>query len=227
MTSAARVLFLGFFLLSSAAMGADSASSAPEAAWRQTVRKFALDHFKHPSWGYSHCVRDYELAKQMAETDHATIDDDVLFAAAFLHDMAGFKPWENNKLDHSDVGAKAIDVVLKGTDFPKAKLDAVRGAIRTHMYYREPVGPEAVYLHDADGLDWLGAIGVARIFALVDNKGGKPDGPQAVKIIEENIRDVPAKIVSPAGRALLGPRLAEIKQFMESLRSQTDDLGSL
>jgi HD superfamily phosphodiesterase len=66
---------------------------------------------------------------------------------------------------------------------------AVRGAIRTHMYYRDPAGPEALYLHDADALDWLGAIGAARIFGLVDTKGGKPDGPQAVKMLEELRRE--------------------------------------
>ena len=59
-----------------------------------------------------------------------------------------------------------------------AKIDAVRGAIRTHMYYRDPVGPEALYLHDADALDWLGAIGVARIIGLVDPNGGVPTAPR-------------------------------------------------
>ena len=96
---------------------------------------------------------------------------DVLFAASFLHDMAAFPPWEDTKADHSDVGARLVDSVLKGTGFPMEKIDAVRGAIRTHMYYRDPVGPEALYLHDADALDWLGAIGVARIMALVDPHG--------------------------------------------------------
>ena len=46
-----------------------------------------------------------------------------------------------------------VDTILKGTGFPMAKIDAVRGAIRTHMYERDPVGPEALYLHDADALD--------------------------------------------------------------------------
>ena len=64
---------------------------------------------------------------------------------------------------------RLVDTVLKGTGFPMAKIDAVRGAIRTHMYYRDPVGPEALYLHDADALDWLGAIGVA------DHGAGRPE----------------------------------------------------
>ena len=39
-------------------------------------------------------------------------------------------PWAKEKTDHSDVAADTVDTVLKGTGFPMAKLDAVRGAIR-------------------------------------------------------------------------------------------------
>jgi uncharacterized protein len=202
-------------------------SPAGAADWHATVRDFAAKHFKNPAWGYSHCMRDYALARELAAADHVALDDDVLFAAAYLHDMAAFKPWENEKLDHSDVAAGLVDTVLKGTGFPMAKIDAVRGAIRTHMYYRDPVGPEALYLHDADALDWLGAIGVARIMALVDPNGGEPDGPKAVKMLEGNLKDVPARVLSPAGRARVAPLKAELEEFLKDLRRETENLQTL
>jgi HD superfamily phosphodiesterase len=210
---------------------APAAAPAPAPAassdWRATVRDFAAKHFKNPAWGYSHSVRDYALARELAAADQVSLDDDVLFAAAYLHDMAAFKPWENEKLDHSDVAAGIVDTVLKGTGFPMAKIDAVRGAIRTHMYYRDPVGPEALYLHDADALDWLGAIGVARVMALVDPNGGDPDGPKAVKMLEENLKDVPARVLSPAGRARVAPRKAELEGFLRDLRRESENLRTL
>jgi HD superfamily phosphodiesterase len=221
---------------SAAAVPTASAESAPATAarspagtadWHATVRDFAAKHFKNPAWGYSHCMRDYALARELAAADHVALDDDVLFAAAYLHDMAAFKPWEKEKLDHSDVGAELVDTVLKGTGFPMAKIDAVRGAIRAHMYYRDPVGPEALYLHDADALDWLGAIGVARIMALVDPNGGEPDGPKAVKMLEDNLKDVPARVLSPAGRARVAARKAELEEFLKDLRRETENLQTL
>src|SRR5258708_21855577 len=127
---------------------------ASSSDWHATVRDLAAEHFKNPAWGYSHSMGDCAFARELAAADHVTVDDDVLFAAAYLHDMAAFKPWEDEKLDHSDVAAGIVDTVLKGTGFPMVKIDAVRGAIRTHMYYRDPAGPEALYLHDADALDW-------------------------------------------------------------------------
>src|ERR1700734_1531168 len=219
-------------LLAALSAGAILAAAVPAAAppaqdWRASVRELALSHFKNPAWGYSHCLRDYALAKELAAADHAAIDDDVLYAAAYLHDMAAFPPWEDVKVDHSDVGARLVDTVLKGSGFPMEKIDAVRGAIRTHMYYRDPAGAEALYLHDADALDWLGAIGVARIMALVDPNGGDPDAPKAVKMLEDNLKDVPGRVLSPAGRARVAPRKAELEGFLRDLRRESDNLRTL
>jgi HD superfamily phosphodiesterase len=223
-----NVIILAAVFSSASAVAAQPASLAPAAAdWHATVRSFALQHFKNPAWGYSHSQRDYALARDLAAADHVTLDDDVLFAASYLHDMAAFPPWENDKLDHSDVAADIVGTILKGTGFPTAKLDAVRAAIRTHMYYRDPVLPEAIYLHDADALDWLGAIGVARVMALVDPKGGDPTGPKAVKMLEENLAKVPSRVVSPAGRAMMPQRKAELEQFLKDLRRESDNLRTL
>jgi HD domain len=201
------------------------AAAGPD--WRATVREFAAQHFKNPAWGYSHSERDYALAGELAAADHIAVDDDVMFAAAFLHDMAAFPPWANDRLDHSDIAADTVESILKGTGFPMGKIEAVRGAIRTHMFYREPQGPEALYLHDADALDWLGAIGVARIMALIDPNGGNPNGPKAAAMLEDNLAKVPARVLSPAGRAQLPRRQTELKQFLQDLRRESQDLRTL
>jgi hypothetical protein len=220
---------VAFVLLLSIVGTCSGTSSASDADWRETVRQFAAQHFKHPAWGYSHSVRDYELAKTLAADDRATLDDDVLFAAAYLHDVAAFPPWDREKegIDHADEGAHVVDTVLKNTGFPMAKIDAVRDAIRTHMFNRKPTGAEAVYLHDADALDWLGAIGVARVMALVDPNGGDPDGPKAVKMLEQNLARVPDGVVSPAGRKRLPALRRELADFLQDLRRETDGYRTL
>ena len=222
-----RVAFL--IVLSTAICSRSAAALSEQAGWREVVRQFAAQHFKNPAWGYSHSVRDYKLAKELGEADHATLDDDVLFAAAYLHDIAAFAPWEREKegIDHADEGARVVDTILKGTGFPSAKTDAVRNAIRTHMFDRTPVGPEALYLHDADALDWLGAIGVARVMALVDPNGGQPDGPKAVKMLEDNLAQVPSRVLSPAGRKHVPQLQQELAEFLKDLRRETDNYRML
>lgn len=222
-----RVAFL--IIVSTAGTCGAAVTASEHAAWREVVRQFAAQHFKNPAWGYSHSVRDYKLARELAEADHATLDDDVLFAAAYLHDVAAFAPWDREKegVDHADEGARVVDTILEGTGFPSAKIAAVRSAIRTHMFDRTPVGPEALYLHDADALDWLGAVGAARVIALVDPNGGEPDGPRAVKMLEDNLAKVPPRVLSPAGRKRVPLLERELAEFLQDLRRETDDYRML
>jgi hypothetical protein len=211
------------------AIGADAPTPTIEHTddWRAAVHRFVQANLKHPAWGLSHCVRDYELAKGLAAADQVALDDDVLYAAAYLHDVAAFAPFRKHDRDHQDEAARIVESMLAGSGFPMSKIEAVRGAIRTHMFERDPVGPEAIYLHDADALDWLGAIGVARVFALVDSKGGSPDGPAVVTGLEDTLKTVPPRIVSKAGRARMPQRLRELEHFLRDLRAESADLRSL
>jgi hypothetical protein len=213
-------------LAAAAAARTESADSdAPN--WRSVVDKFAQDHFHNPAWGYSHSQRDYQLARELAAADHVKIDDDVLYAAAYLHDMAAFEPWQKSGVDHADQAAAIVDTILKNTGFPMRKIEVVRAAIRTHMYDRTPVGPEALYLHDADALDWLGAIGVARIFGLVDPKGGNPTGPEAATLLDSYLTKVPTRVLSPAGKARVPERQEQLAGFLRELRRQSQNLHLL
>jgi uncharacterized protein len=202
-------------------------ADAPLVGWREKVRAFNVEHCKHPAWGTSHSERDYRLAKAMAATDKSALDDDVLFAAAYLHDIAAFKPYEKPDLDHSDVAADLVGQILAPTGFPMEKLPKVQAAIREHMYYRTPTVPESLYLHDADALDWLGAIGAARIMALADPNGAQPDGPAVLPMLKENLRDVPARVLSPAGKVLMPARRDVLAKWLETLSAETDGYKTL
>jgi uncharacterized protein len=99
------------------------------------------------------------------------------------------------------------------------------------MYYRTPANPQAMpeslYLHDADALDWLGAIGVARIMALADPGGAQPDTAAVLAMLKENLRDVPARVFSPAGKALMPARRDVLTKWLETLRGETDGYETL
>jgi len=226
-------LLAGLILTASVPALADHAkphhqhTQAAEAAWRGKIREFAKANFKHPAWGFSHCERDFELARELAAKDRVTLDEDVLFAAAYLHDMAAFPTWAKEGIDHADRAADLVADVLKDAGFPMQKLPAVQEAIRTHMYFRDPVGPEAIYLHDADALDWLGAIGVARVTALVSADGSAPDGPAVVAMLRSNLEKTPGRVNSPAGRALMPERRDELARYLDALSRQTDGYRTL
>ena len=219
----ACAIFIGLTLLHNLA----NAQEKPQPDWHTTVVEFAKANFKHPAWGFSHSVRDYHLAKTLAAKDNVKLDDDVLFAAAYLHDIAAFAPWEKEGVDHADQAASIVDTVLNGSGFPVEKIAAVRSAIRTHMFDRDPVGAESIYLHDADALDWLGAIGIARILALIDPNGGQPDSHEIVAMLDEYTTKVPKCLMSRSGKLMAKQRTAESVHYLQRLKSETENLLTL
>lgn len=203
----------------------ESKSGIPlDQPWKETVYEFAADNLQHTAWGLEHSERDYQLALALAAGDGLEIDEDVLFAAAFLHDMAAFEPYAVAGEDHSDTGADKVGSILEPAGFPMVKLPAVQAAIRAHMYYAEvPAEPVAQVLHDADTLNFLGAIGVTRIISLTTREGLANDLPTAVATLENFSRQLPASLITATAKAMAVDRVQEMESFLAALRQQSAD----
>jgi uncharacterized protein len=195
---------------------------ALDAPWKVTVYELARTKFKHPAWGWQHSERNYRLALELARGDALTVDSDVLFAAAFLHDMAAFPPYEKKGMEHGDRAAETSEAVLREAGFPMQKFAAVQAAERGHMYYSNagPL-PEAIALHDADSLDFLGSIGAARIFALTGEQ--KPDVTGAIKTLRSFVKDIPPRLITNTAKRIGAERAAELTQILDRLQAETYD----
>jgi hypothetical protein len=192
-------------------------------AWRAHVTAFTGKLYGHVD--DSHNRRNYFWAKKLAAIDHVVLDDDVIFAAAMLHDVGSMDGWTVKDQEHGDTAADKLDKMLAGTDFPKDKMDRVREAMRTHMFYRQPgPSPEARYLHDADALDNTGTIGI--IWMLEGIKAKATTGftsQRAIQILSGDPSKIEQGPVTPAGKAEMATRIAERKAVMGALARETDN----
>jgi len=224
-----RMLFSAFLLTAAllapsgvraADTPAQTISGIPlDASWKVTVYAFAQKHFLHPAWGWQHSERDYRLAVDIAKGEGMTVDTDVLFAAAMLHDMAAYPPWEDNKREHGDVAAETSEAVLRNAGFPMTKFPAVQAAERGHMYYSKATLPEAVALHDADSVDFLGVMGATRIIALTGEK--KPDVQGAITTLRSFIKDIPPRLVTKTAQKMGAARATELSRFLDALTAES------
>ena len=99
MTALSGVVFLW---VSSLAAAQQTPSGIPlDAPWKMVVYEFATSKLEHSAWGFQHSERDYQLALLLAESEGLLIDRDVLFAAAFLHDLGAFEPFAVAGAEHS------------------------------------------------------------------------------------------------------------------------------
>ncbi|MGA8535461.1 MAG: HD domain-containing protein [Candidatus Tumulicola sp.] len=193
-----------------------------DAPWKVTVYALAQKKFIQPAWGWQHSERNYRIALTLAQADGLTVDRDVLFAAAFLHDMAAFMPCPDAHMEHGDCAAQQSGKILRDAGFPMEKFPAVAAAERGHMYYRDPGSvPEAIVLHDADSLDFLGEIGAARMLSLTGEKA--PSFAPAVKTLRSFLRDIPPRLITRAAKRIGAERAAALQSFLDALNAQTFD----
>ncbi len=102
--------------------------------------------------GFDHCNRVYHLAKQLDDG----YDDEVLYAATYLHDIILSEP-------HQLQSAEKAEAVLHEVGFKPEKIALVKEAILNHIPEGNPTFKEAIMLHDADILDSLGMTGITRL----------------------------------------------------------------
>jgi uncharacterized protein len=210
-------------LLLAVAQPAQTATGIPlDAPWKVTIYDLARSKFHHPAWGWQHSERNYRIALELAQGDGLHVDTDVLFAAAFLHDMSAFMPCEDTKLEHGECAARQSGAILKAAGFPMEKLPAVQAAERGHMYYSNPgTQPEAIVLHDADSLDFLGDIGAARMLSLTGENA--ESFARAVKALRSFVRDIPPRLITKTAQTMGVQRAAELERFLDALQAETFD----
>lgn len=202
-----------------AAMG----SIAP--SWRDSVRAFAEANLQHTAWGPAHARRDYEMTLTLARTEGITVDDDALYAAAYLHDMGGLPPFAKPGVDHGDRSAQLVDSVLRGTGFPMEKIELVKEIVDHHQYYRPPdTLAVAILFRDADILDFLGAIDIARIISLTMRERLAPDLPSAIEVIQKQMTDMPPRLQTEAAKREGERRVEEMRRYLDALSRETDSL---
>ncbi|KYK36254.1 MAG: phosphohydrolase [Theionarchaea archaeon DG-70-1] len=135
----------------------------------QPIKEIVEKELSCSAHDMDHVLRVYHLCLHLAEGE-PDIDTDCLKAAALLHDIARVKEDTDTtgEIDHALLGVQMADKILEDLHYPPEKRELINHCIRTHRF-RSTVNPqtkEAKILFDADKLDVLGAVGVARCFMV-------------------------------------------------------------
>ena len=114
---------------------------------------------------FEHVMRVYKNAQKICILENA--NEKLVLSAALLHDIVSY-PKSNKRSKLSSIqSAKKSEQILKKYNFSKEEIGIISDAICDHSFSQNttPRTLEGKILQDADRLDALGAIGIARVFA--------------------------------------------------------------
>jgi uncharacterized protein len=126
-------------------------------------QKFAQESSGHDWW---HMFRVWQLAKHIAK-EEKDVDLEVVELGALLHDIADFKLHGGD----TDIGPREARRWLESLKVPEETTVRVEYIVRNVSFKGAHVKQdlktmESRIVHDADKLDAIGAIGIARAFAF-------------------------------------------------------------
>ncbi|WP_233808286.1 HD domain-containing protein [Paraburkholderia sp. HP33-1] len=141
----------------------------------QELAKSLLAYWSEANGDGSHDTSHLQRVWKNAAAIHAEEggDPEVLFAATLLHDCVAVEKNSPLRAQASRLSAEKAAQVLKSLDWPEAKIQAVAHAVEAHSFSAGvvPTTVEARSLQDADRLDAIGMLGVARCFYVAGRMG--------------------------------------------------------
>ena len=182
-------------------------------------------------WG--HVLRVLALAERMAEVEGADLE--IVRTAALLHDIAR----DGSQQDHAQAGAEMARRLL--AEHSPEKVEAVAHVIAAHRFRSGPAPQtlEAKIVHDADKLDAIGAVGVARAFAYGGLNGQRLWGEVPPDYVENDatrhehtpvheykikLTKIRGRLLTDSGRRLADERHAFMVAFFERLEMEVRGL---
>ncbi|SIR52448.1 uncharacterized protein SAMN05421858_2639 [Haladaptatus litoreus] len=195
----------------------------------KAVRSRAKTYFENvaPAHDWHHVKRVANLAETLAEEHGA--NDRILFTAVWLHDIGRAREDRGEIADHAEWGAKGAKRILAEYDAAETEIEAIQHCIRAHRFSNdvEPETIEAKLLSDADNLDALGAVGIARNFCFSGefaqplHDPGLPivtddttSGATAMNHFHKKILRLPERMYTDAGRRMAEERSAFVEEFI-------------
>lgn len=183
---------------------------------------------------FDHVMRVYKNAQKICKKEKA--NEKLVLCAALLHDIVSYLKSDKRSKNSSTESAKKSKRVLKKYDFTNDEILIISDAIRDHSFSQNKT-PESIVgkiLQDADRLDAIGAIGIARVFATggslkrpfynIDDpfcKTRKPDDKTwTVDHFYQKLLKLESLMNTKSGKMEAKKRTKVLKEFLNQLKQE-------
>ena len=146
------------------------------------VKKLYLKN--DPSHDFEHIMRVYKNAEKICKTE--SVNKKLVLISVLLHDIVKKSQSRKSSKSSADLSAEKSLEILKKLNMSKLEINIITEAIRNHSFTKKKISKtiEGRILQDADRLDAIGAVGIARAFCVSGVKNRpfyNPNNPFAKK----------------------------------------------
>ncbi|HEX9509396.1 MAG TPA: phosphohydrolase [Puia sp.] len=211
-----------------------------EVYWEKKFADYLRQNLTHKDGSHDlgHFQRVWRTAQAINVEEGLIADPLILLTAAYFHDLVSLPKNHPERSESSRLSAERTVELLEGTfaNFPREKIEGVRHAIHAHSYSAgiEPTTTEAKILQDADRLESLGAIGLARVFYTAGQLGQKlfdetdplaslrdpDDQVYALDHFSVKLLKLPARMNTSTGKRLAEENAAYLIRFMKKISAE-------
>ncbi len=207
-------------------------------SWQQRFEEWLMAHHMDDDAAHdiSHFRRVWATAQRLSVDDD--VDELVILTACYFHDIVSLPKNHPERSSSSRLAAQKTQTILHEDfpDFPESLLPAVMHAIEAHSHSANipPETLEAKIVQDADRLESLGAIGLARVFAVAGKLNfslfnaddpfadSRPlnDKRYALDHFQNKLLGLPVTMQTVKGKALANHNARYLVEFMAKISAE-------
>ena len=203
-------------------------------SWEQRFISYLETHHQTDDGSHDlyHFKRVWRTAQKLLQEERVEANLLVILAAAYFHDIVSLPKNHPEASQSSRLSAEKVADIFHEhfKDFPEDKIENVQHAVLTHSFSANipPQSIEAKILQDADRMEAIGAIGVARVFytaGLLNKQLFHPEDPlgnnrilndkeYALDHFQQKLLKLPAMMQTEAGRKMAEQKAGYLRDFM-------------
>lgn len=175
------------------------------------IREKALEY--GGAYGLEHSIRIIGLVRLLAKGRN--YNEDAIAFSAYVHDFGGYPKYMEAGKDHVIRSMEVLPEYMRLYPFAPEEEDLIRETVSNHHSKEVPKSLEAILFRDADTLDFLGYIGIARNLM----RFGK-DFQKALEAINRHRTTLPGMLHEEAAREIAKARMEEMDAFLSGLDAE-------
>lgn len=179
---------------------------------RDEIERLTAEHGR--VWGINHTRRLLKLVEQIGTG--LDYNREAVWIAAHLHDWGAYSPWAQKGVDHAARSVEVAGEYLDAHNCPADLRALILECIALHHTADSDRSIEATLLRDADGLDFLGAVGVLRDFSK-----NPRDLRAAYDQVQKRRQAVPMMLQLAGARAIAEKRIRDMDALLEQFEDDS------